>query len=389
MGHAAFACQARGGRWRDNGRVSRTASARAVPTDRPQGSRWVVPRLAPRAVVVVLVLLAAIALPPLALAADDPQLPPLTPQSLLLGWQFDPTVWVPALAAVGLWWLGVRRVAARGRRIAPGRTFAWLAGIGVVVVALVSGIGLYDDILFSDHMVQHLLLILAAPPLLLLAGPVTLMLQAASPRVRRRWILPVLHARALGVVAHPVVAGVVFTLVMWVSHVSPVFEAALENPTIHDAEHLAYLSSALLLWWPVIGRDPSPWRLSPAAGAIYIGLQMPQMAFLAVSILMAPEPLYATYANAARTWGPTPLADQQLAAGIMWIGGSVAFLGTVLVLVGRWMRDEDRRSVIEDRRLDEEAAALELRERAAASGVTLGPDARQASSGTEAARYSR
>ncbi len=312
----------------------------------------------------------ALALPSVALAHGNESLPAPTLATFVLAWQLDPTVWLPAIAAVALWLLGVRRVRARGGRVARARTAAWLAGVVAILVALDSGIGLYDTTLFSIHMVQHLLLTLVAPPLLLLAGPITLLLQAAPPRTRRRWILPVLHARALGIVANPVVAGVLFALVMWGTHISPVFEASLENVTIHEAEHAAYLVSALLLWWPVVGRDPSPWRLSPAAGALYLGLQMPQMAFLAVAILMAPTPLYATYADATRTWGPTPLADQQMAAGIMWVAGSLVFVGAVVVLIALWMRDEDRRAVREDRRLDAAEAA-------------------QASGGTETARYSR
>ncbi|MHB8960015.1 MAG: cytochrome c oxidase assembly protein [Candidatus Limnocylindrales bacterium] len=299
----------------------------------------------------------ALALPAVVLAHGDEQLPAPTLATFVLAWQFDPTVWLPAIAAVALWWQGVRRVQSRGGHIALARSASWLAGVFAILVALDSGIGLYDTTLFSVHMVQHLLLTLVAPPLLLLAGPVTLLLQAATPRARRRWILPVLHARALGIIANPVVAGVLFALVMWGTHISPVFEASLENVTIHDAEHTAYLVSALLLWWPVVGRDPSPWRLSHAAGALYLGLQMPQMAFLSVAMLMAPTPLYPWYANAARTWGPTPLADQQMAAGIMWVGGSLVFIGAVVVLIGLWMRDEDRRAIREDRRLDAAEAA--------------------------------
>ena len=295
--------------------------------------------------------------PSIVLAHGDEQLPPPTLASLALGWQFDITVWLPAVGAVVLWWLLVRRVRSRGGRVAAVRTAAWVAGVAIIVTALDSGIGLYDTTLFSVHMIQHLLLTMAAPPLLLFAGPITLLLQAATPAVRRRRILPVLHSRVLGIVANPVVAGVLFALVMWGTHISPVFEASLENVTIHEAEHAAYLASALLLWWPVIGRDPSPWRLGRAAGALYLGLQMPQMAFLSVAMLMAPAPLYAAYANTTRTWGPTPLADQQLAAGIMWVGGSLVFIGAVIVLIALWMRDEDRRGTREDRRLDAADAA--------------------------------
>lgn len=339
----------------------------------------------------------ALALPGPVAAADAAPLPPLTPWSFVLDWQFDPTVWLPAAAAIALWWLGVHRAAAMQRRVGRLRTLAWVLGVGVVVVALQSGIGVYDDVLFSVHMVQHLLLIMIAPPLLLLAGPVTLLLQAVSSETRRGWVLPMLHARILGVIAHPVVAGVLFALVIWVSHVSPVYEAALVNAVVHDAEHAVYLGSALLFWWPVIGRDPSPWRLGPAVSAIYLALQMPQMAFLSVAILMAPAPLYPAYADAVRTWGPTPLADQQLAGGIMWVGASLVILGTDLVLIWRWMREEDRNAVREDRRLDREAA---LQAGAADGGATVGVSAAaetraglltppQPSAGTDAARYSR
>ncbi|HEY5627916.1 MAG TPA: cytochrome c oxidase assembly protein [Candidatus Limnocylindrales bacterium] len=324
-------------------------------------------------------------LTPAALAHGDEQLPAPTLASLALGWEFDASVWLPAIAAVALWLLGVRRVRGRGGRVAAVRTVAWLAGVGVILVALESGIGVYDTTLFSLHMVQHLLLTMAGPPLLLLAGPVTLLLQAAPPAVRRRWILRVLHSRALRIVANPVVAGVVFALVIWGTHLSPVFEASLENAGIHDAEHAAFFVSALLLWWPVMGRDPSPYRLSPAAGALYLGLQMPQMAFLSVAMLMAPAPLYATYASAARTWGPTPLADQQLAAGIMWVGGSLVFIGAVVVLIGLWMRDEDRRAMREDRRLDAAEAALTASVSASPSASPSAPASASASASSSTA----
>jgi putative copper resistance protein D len=322
----------------------------------------------------------AVAVAPVALASEGESLPPMTVSSFVLGWQFDLTVWLPALAAVGLWLAGVRRVnrAHPGHPVALARTASWIGGVAVIVVALDSGIGRYDDTLFSVHMVQHLLLTLVAPPLLLLAGPVTLLLQAASPAARHRWILPLLHSRAARILSHPVVAWIAFALFLWYSHFSPLFEASLENAGIHDLEHALFLATALLFWWPVVGRDPSPWRLGPAVGALYVGLQMPQMSFLAVAILMAPAPLYAAYATADRPWGPTPLADQQIAAGIMWVGANLVFIGALMVLVWVWMRQEERRAVRDDRRLDAERANAD---RLDAAG--------QPSGGTGEARYSR
>ncbi len=202
----------------------------------------------------------------------------------------------------------------------------------------------------------------------------TLALQAATPDIRRRWLLPVLHSRLLRVLARPAVAWVLFAAVLWGTHFSPIYELSLENNWVHDGEHLLYLVSALLFWLPVVGRNPAPWRLSPAASVLYTGLQMPQMTFLALAIFMAPEPLYPHYADAGRTWGSTALQDQQLAGGIMWVGGDLIFIVIVLLLVIAWMRDEERRAVRADRRLD------------TADGRLL---AGQPSGGTDAARYSR
>ena len=321
---------------------------------------------------------------PVALAHEGDSLPAPTVLTFLFDWGFDPTLWVPAIATLALWLWGVRRAnrAHPDRPVAMSRTLFFVAGVAVLLVALDSAVGLYDDTLLSDHMVQHLLLTLIAPPLLLLGGPVTLALQAASPGFRRRWILPVLHSRVLRQLGRPVVAWLLFAGILWGTHFSPIYELSLENNWIHDGEHLLYVGSALLFWLPVIRRNPAPWRLSPAASVLYVGLQAPQMTFLALAIFMAPEPLYAHYANAVRTWGPTALADQQLAGGIMWVGGDLVFFVIGLLLVIAWMQDEERGAARVDRQLDAaRARALE----AAGSALSAG----QPSGGTEAPRYSR
>jgi cytochrome c oxidase assembly factor CtaG len=168
----------------------------------------------------------------------------------------------------------------------------------------------------------------------------------------------------------PVVSWILFAAVMWGSHFSPLFDSALENEAVHRLEHALFVGSALLFWWPVVGPDPSPWRI-----------QMPQNTFLALAIYMASSPLYAHYLTTGRTWGPTPLEDQQVAGGIMWLGGDFAFLTAVILLVLAWMRDEDRRTVGEDRRLEAERSAIREREvalaaRRATDAAPRGEDAR-------------
>jgi putative copper resistance protein D len=173
---------------------------------------------------------------------------------------------------------------------------------------------------------------------------------------------------------------VLFAVVMWATHFSPLFDLALENPAVHRFEHVLYLGAGLLFWWPVIGPDPSPWRMSPAVRVFYTGLQMPQNTFLALAIYMATTPLYSHYVTTVRPWRPTPLEDQQLAGGIMWVGGDIGFLTMVILLTWVWMRYEERRTVVVDRQLDAERAAIREREarlaarRAAeAAGQEAGP----------------
>ena len=285
--------------------------------------------------------------------------------SLILGWSGDPLVWLPAIAALVLWWVGVRRVNAAhpANPVPRSRTVFWTLGVIAILFALDSGIERYDTTLFWVHMIQHMLLTLVAPPLLVHAGPITLLLRASSAETRRRWIFPFLHSRVIRAISFPVVAWILFAGVMWVSHFSPLFDAALENLWLHRLEHALYLGSALLFWWPAIGPDPSPWLLRPAARVLYVGLQMPQTTFLALAVYMSSVPLYAHYLSTGRTWGPTPLEDQQMAGAIMWVGGDMVFLVVVILLVAAWMRDDERRAVGEDRRLAVEEAAI--RERSA------------------------
>src|SRR5688572_4624453 len=134
---------------------------------------------------------------------------------LLLGWRFDPLIGGGLLVAGAGWVALVRRISQRhpDHPVPAVRTMAFLGGLAAIAFALLSGIERYDTTLFSVHMVQHLLLLLVAAPLLALAAPVTQLLRAASPSARRRWLLPVLHSTPIAALGHPVVAWMTFTLV--------------------------------------------------------------------------------------------------------------------------------------------------------------------------------
>lgn len=301
-------------------------------------------------------------------AAAHGEVPPDPPSvgALLLGWTFEPLLVLPLLAvAAGWWWL--LRAVNRGHPDHPvsvPRRYAFLAGLAAIAVALQSGIERYDTTLFSVHMVQHLVLTLVAAPLLALAAPVTQLLRAASPEVRNRWLLPVLHSRLVSVLAHPVVAGLIFATVLWGSHFSPLFDRSLEDRLVHDLEHGLFLGSALLFWWPVAGQDPAPHRMGHPGRMLYLFLQMPLNSFLAMAILFANAPLYPHYASLDSPYGIDVLADQRLAAGLMWFIGDVVFLAALLAVLYGWMRSEERGSAAAERRADPERAAIREREAA-------------------------
>jgi putative copper resistance protein D len=289
---------------------------------------------------------------------------PPTLGALAFDWSFEPLVAIPLLlAAVG--WLALVRRVGRLHPASPvpvSRTLAFLGGLTAIAVALQSGIERYDTTLFSVHMVQHLLLLFGAPPLLALAAPVTQVLRAASPDARRRFLLPLLHSTLARVLGHPVVAWLTFTIVAWASHFSPLFDLSLENEGVHTLEHVGFLAAGLLFWWPVVGADPAPRRLTYPVRALYLLLQMPPSSFLGMAIVFAETPLYPHYATLGSPYGINALADQQLAGGIMWLTGDVVLIGAILAVVAAWMRHEERDAPAAERRAD--AGRARLRDRA-------------------------
>ncbi len=282
-----------------------------------------------------------------------------TPAILLEGWSFMVDVWLPVILAAFVYWQARSLVNRRhpANPVPRWRLWSWLGGLGAIILALASPIEFYDTTLFSVHMVQHLLLSFVAAPLLVLAAPITLLLRASSPEARKRWILPVLHSRVVWIVSYPLVAWVLFAGVMWFSHFSPLFDAALDDFGLHRIEHALFLGSALLFWWPVIGADPSPHRMSHPARILYLALGMPLSSLLGLVIFSARTVLYEHYETLARDWGPTVLEDQAMAGGIMWAGGDGVFVLALVLAVAAWLRHEEQENKREDARLARARAA--------------------------------
>lgn len=285
--------------------------------------------------------------------ADSDLTPAPTLSNLLGSWSGDVVPWIGIIVGSAAY-LAAVRVVDRRQPQAPvprWRVAAWLAGLAVIALALVSPVDTYATSLFSVHMVQHVLLAMVAPPLLALGAPITLLLRVTTPRARRRFILPFLNSRLIRAISWPPAGWVVFAVVMWVTHFSPLFEAALEDEGVHILEHGLYLTAGAMFWWPAVGADPSPRRLRPGARIAYLALQMPLNTAVGLAIYFAPTVLYAHYASLQRAWGPHPYADQQVAGIVMWAAGDVILLAAVVLAASAWLRADEQRS----RRLEKRA----------------------------------
>jgi putative copper resistance protein D len=171
-------------------------------------------------------------------------------------------------------------------------------------------------------------------------------------------MVAVLHSPPMRVLGHPLVAWVLFTVSLYALYFSPLFDLSLRNRFVHDLVHLHFLAAGLLFWWPVVGIDPSRWRLPHIARLLFVFLMVPFHAFLGVAIMNSGRLLAPSLATFRRSWGPTPLADQQAGGAILWGAGDLVALAAVLGVLVAWASyDQNVVAVREDRRLARERAA--------------------------------
>jgi putative copper resistance protein D len=237
--------------------------------------------------------------------------------------------------------------AARVRRGWPAsRALFFLAGVGSVLVALQSGIGGYDDELLSVHMVQHMLLLLLAPVLLLGGRPAALALLVL--RGNRRHALA-RGLRRLGAFARPLTCLGVFTVILVGTHIPAFYDATLRQPVLHDAEHVAYLVSGLLMWWPFAGADPVPaHRLGPFGRLVYMLALMPSMALIGAYLNRHASLFYPAYGAPAHALHVNAIVDQAQAGAIMWVVGSVVVsFGGLWSVMAALVSDEKRQRLRE------------------------------------------
>ncbi|HEX6965164.1 MAG TPA: cytochrome c oxidase assembly protein [Gemmatimonadaceae bacterium] len=228
-----------------------------------------------------------------------------------------------ALGAI-YWW----RARAEARAPTAGQILSFVAGLTVLFLVLNGPLhDLSDDYLFSAHMVQHLLLTMLVPPLLIAGIPGWMI----RPALRIPGVFPVAKRIGSGLGAFLIFSG---TMVGW--HIPQAYNLAMAHHPVHIVEHLCFLVAATIMWWPLMSSLPEVPRLAYPAQMLYAFLLMLPMELISIFITYADTVLYPFYAQAPRIWAITALQDQRIGGLIMWIPGTLIFVGILSAVFFKW-----------------------------------------------------
>ena len=256
--------------------------------------------------------------------------PPLGPDGFdWTAWHPDPTVVAGVVVLGGLYVAALRRGRAQGQPVKGAQIVSFFAGLAVLLGSLTGPLhDLSDYYLFSAHMVQHLVLVFAMPPLLLYGTPGWML----SPLLRDPRLVRL--GRRL---TRPSGAFVTFNLVLVAWHLPPLYNLAMDNHGVHIVQHLMIMVASVILWWPVLSPSPELPRAPYPVQMLYLFVVGLPMVVVSIFITMAESVLYPYYAGAPRVWEALPPhTDQHLGGLIMWIPGGLVFLIAISVVFFRW-----------------------------------------------------
>lgn len=255
-------------------------------------------------------------------------------------WHPEPVVIAGLVLAGVLYGRGLARLHSQTRwpsPVRPAHVVAFAAALLALAVALVSPVETAASSLFTAHMVQHLLLIVVAAPLLVIGRPglvATAGLPTPPRRLLRRTRARPQVRRALDVVWHPVAVWALGAGVLWAWHLPGPYEAAVTHDAIHALEHVTLVAVAVLLWAAVLGRGRR--SLTVPVAAVLLFASSLQSTALGAVLAFAQAPLYAIHEPIAPQWGLTPLQDQQIAGGLMWVPPGIVYMAVIATLLARW-----------------------------------------------------
>ncbi len=243
------------------------------------------------------------------------------------------------------------------------RLFAYLAGWLTLIAALLSGIDAYGSMFFFVHMLQHLLIMMVAPPLLWLANPYAMGVWGLPRRLRLEvgaWLSrPSRLRHHLDAIARPGLAWLTMVVVTWVWHDSMMYDLSLRNDLAHDIQHISFVLMGLYYWWLIIGAAPRHYRFAtPLRRSLFLLAAVPPNLLLGMAIAFASEPIYPYYTSVPRLWGISVMTDQQLGGVLMWVPGSMMFLMAALISAAVYFSEEEQKHTLPQSEWDGDHALL-------------------------------
>jgi cytochrome c oxidase assembly factor CtaG len=305
---------------------------------------------------------------------------PLTWQVMATTWHPNPIWDIVVLGTLASYVVGLVLAHRSGSQGLPWyRVASFVLGLVVVGVSVNSAIATYSHILFWVHMVQHLLLIMVAPALLVVGSPLTLLVQVTRGETRQR-VRSALTSAPVSVLTHPLVGTALYALVIVATHLTSFMQQMMLHPWLHQAEQVLYLAGGYLFLLPLLGDEPIRWQPPYLVRLVVLFLAMAPETVVGIVLLQADHELFPAYAQIHRMWGPTPLHDLQRGGGIMWaFGDGLMMLFLVAVMLayiahaagnataGGWLEGVRRTTLADhlgadtdlgDQDIDEDEAAL-------------------------------
>jgi putative membrane protein len=268
---------------------------------------------------------------------------PPTPATWSYFWNLEPLLLCALFVATFVYASGVTilwRRAGIGRGTTRWQVACYAGGMLTLLAALVSPLDTLSGVLFSAHMAQHLLLLLVAAPLFVLSRPLFTLLWGLPRPLRigvgRAWRKGALPHAGWALLVLPPVAFVLHFLVLWGWHAPVLYQAALADPAVHALEHASFLAAGGLLWWTII--HPHGGARAYGVSVMILFLTALQGGVLGALLTFSPQPWYPIYMPLTRSWGLSPLADQQLAGVLMWIPSGIVYLLAIATVFVLWLQ---------------------------------------------------
>ncbi|GEB54937.1 cytochrome c oxidase assembly protein [Streptomyces gardneri] len=283
----------------------------------------------------------------------------LPPFTLARGLEFSPDLFflIGCLAGLGLYGWGVARLRRRGDAWPVSRTVFFTVGVLSIALVTCTKLNDYGMVMFSVHMVQHMVISMLSPILLLLGAPVTLALRALPVADRgsvgpRELLLKLLHSRYMKVITHPGFTIPMFIASLYALYFTPLFDFLMGSKPGHIGMMVHFLMVGVVFFWPIMGVDPGPHRPGYVMRMLELFAGMPFHAFFGIALMMASEPMVGTYKSPPASLGIDALTDQNAAGGIAWAFSEIPSVLVLIALVYQWYHSEQRQAVRMDRAAD-------------------------------------